>query len=126
MREGDSAALQLQVIARHHSGWLGRYPFLGPDLLSSSRDLLRRVHSAMSTTPVRRVLLEHDGHPIRCRDVVLETDLGPVLCESPLAAVISNEDHRTPSRILCTADRDHTSYAPHQWDELISAWTRTA
>lgn len=122
----DRPVVQLTVIARRHCGWLGRYPDLGPDILDSMRGLLRRVESALSTTPVRRVLLERDGEAIRCRDVVLETDLGPVLCESPLAAILTTGDHGKPSRIVCTADRDHTSYAPSEWDELVTAWTTTA
>lgn len=121
----DRPELQLTVVARRHGGWLGRYPDLGPDVLDSMKGLLRRMEAALSTTPVRRVLLERDGEAIRCRDVVLETDYGPVLCESPLAAILASDDHATPSRIVCTADRDHTSYAPSQWDELVTAWTPT-
>lgn len=121
--------LALAALARHHASWLARYPDLGPDILDTLHDLGRRAHAALETQPVKRVIVrDRHGDEIRCADAVLQTDLGPVLCEAPLVAVVTPVDPQQPEaaslsafvagHIVCSADPAHHQYTKAEWLEL--------
>lgn len=118
------ASLALATLARHHSTWLARYPDLGPDILDTLRDLARRANSALAIDPVQRVIVRDPaGEPLRCADEVLATDLGPVLCEAPLVAIVTPTGgdvaaDRLAGHIVCSADPDHTRYGKGDWWQL--------
>lgn len=119
LTEGMPTDVALAAIAIHHATWLARYPTLGPDLLREGHDLARRAHAALAVDPVQRVVVRTPaGEEIRCSTPVLETDLGPVLCEAPLVAIIKSEADARPSVIVCSADPGHASYPQSRWHEL--------
>lgn len=127
LTETTEASLALATLAKHHSSWLARYPTLGPDILDELRGLSRKATQALGTDPVQRVIVRDPNlDPLRCADEVLETDLGPVLCEAPLVAIVTptptageaSDPDGLAGHIVCSSDPHHTRWPKSEWWRL--------
>ena len=104
------APVALVALSTWHSSWLARYPDLGPDLLSSALAHRRAVVKAVGSASVQRVTT-----PLRCQEVIRDTDAGPILCEAVMVGVLRNRGDSRPSTILCSTNPNHKQLSRDEW-----------
>lgn len=106
------APVALAALSQFHASWLARYPDLGPSILSDALAHRRAVVKATGSMSVQRVTT-----PLRCQEVIRETDAGPVLCEGVMVGVLRNRDDSRPSTILCSINPNHKQLSRAEWME---------
>lgn len=103
----------LAWLQRWHSHWLSYHPADGADWLDDIQRLSFGTNRALESRPVQRITLPN----ARCQRTLEETDLGPILCEGQLVAVVPPPGDDTDTQVLCALNPSHLVHSS-EWIRL--------